>query len=158
METANTVIVDALQQILVQASEASIQADEAQTAIRYMNRYMARLDAKGIDLGYTVVSTLADPITIPDGAVDGLVTNLAVALAPQYDVPLTQGLLLEAKSGQDAMLAIAFSIGPICLARWRGSERERPASSPAAGAWETTRTAAPGCSGSKTEPTEAWTR
>ncbi len=43
METANTVIVDALQQILVQASEASISADEAQTAIRYMNRYMARL-------------------------------------------------------------------------------------------------------------------
>ena len=112
METANTVIVDALQQILVQASEASISADEAQTAIRYMNRYMARLDAKGIDLGYTVVSNLGDPITIPDGAVDGLVTNLAVSLAPQYDVPLTQGLMLEAKAGQDAMLSLAFSIGP----------------------------------------------
>ena len=111
METANTVIVDALQQILVQASEASISADEAQTAIRYMNRYMARLDAKGIDLGYTVVSNLGDPITIPDGAIDGLVTNLAVSLAPQYDVQLTQGLMLEAKAGQDAMLSIAFSIG-----------------------------------------------
>ena len=41
MENADTVIRDALQQILVQASEAAISADEARTAIRFMNRYMA---------------------------------------------------------------------------------------------------------------------
>ena len=56
METASTVIKDALQEILVQAQEQPIQAVDSSTAIRYMNRFMANLDAKGISLGYTVVS------------------------------------------------------------------------------------------------------
>jgi hypothetical protein len=111
METANTVILDALQNIVVQASEASIEADEAQTAIRLMNRYMARLDAQGIDLGYTKVSNLADPITIPDGAIDGLISGLSLSLAPQYDVPITPALILQAKAGVQAMLALSFTVG-----------------------------------------------
>jgi len=111
-ETASNVIVDALQQILVQASEASIEADEAQTAIRFMNRMMARLDADGIGLGYTVVSNLSDVITIPAAAMDGLIYNLAVALAPQYDAQVTPALAMMAKEGLETMRLITINIGP----------------------------------------------
>ena len=111
MHTAGEVIVDALQNLIVQASESDINADEAQTAIRFMNDYMASIAAyPGINLGYTVVNNLGDAVTIPEGAIRGLKANLAVALAPQYSVPLTQELLIASKAGQKAMLAISFKI------------------------------------------------
>ena len=78
METAESIVNDALQEILVQASEAPIQTVDFNTAVRYMNRFMFALDAKGISLGYTKVSKASDLITIPDGALEGLVFNLAV--------------------------------------------------------------------------------
>lgn len=112
METANTVITDALQELLIQASEAPIEAAEAQTAIRYLNRMMTRLDALGISLGYTVVTNLADPITVPDGAIDGVVKNLAISLAKQYGAAVTPDLAKEAKDGLDAMRLLAVTVNP----------------------------------------------
>jgi len=112
MATAGEIIVDALQDLIVQASESEINADEAQTAIRFMNNYMASIAAfPGINLGYTKIANLADTVTIPEGAYRGLIANLAIALAPQYNVPLTNELVLAAKSGQSAMLALSFNIG-----------------------------------------------
>lgn len=115
METAATVILDSMQLLVVQASEAPIEADEAQTCIRAMNRLMARLEVNGIALGYTTVSNLASPITIPDGAIDGLVYNLAVAIAPHFlqpDEPIPALVLQGAKDGLDAMRNIAVVAQP----------------------------------------------
>jgi len=111
-ETANDVITDAMQEIVLQASEAQIEAGEAQAGIRYLNRMMAKFDVEGIDLGYTAVSSLADIITIPDGAIDGLIANLAIALSPQYDVQPTPELRERAREGKEAMRLITFTIGP----------------------------------------------
>lgn len=112
IETASSVITDALQQILVQASEASIEADEAQTAIRSLNRMMARWDADGISLGYTEVSNLADEITVPAGAIDGVIYNLAVSLAPQFDAAITPALAALASEGFKTIKRIAVDIPP----------------------------------------------
>ena len=68
-ETAAEVTKDILQELLVQGAEQPLTADETQTVIRYMNRYMTQLAAMGTNLGYTKVTNLGDPITIPDGAV-----------------------------------------------------------------------------------------
>jgi len=116
MEKANTLIVDALQELLIQASEAPIEADEAQTAIRYLNRMMARLDSQGISLGYTQISDLGDSITVPDGAVEGIIKNLAVMLAPQYDKQISQALVEGARAGLDAMRKLSISILPTSYA------------------------------------------
>ncbi len=110
-EKADKVIRDALGELLVQASEAPIEADQAQVAIRYMNRMAASLSAQGIDLGYTVISSLGDAVTIPDGAYDGFISVLAVNLAPQYDVPLSISLNMRKKEGMNALRAVTFSIG-----------------------------------------------
>lgn len=115
-ETANDVIVSALQEIVVQASEAPIEADEAQDAIKYMNRMMDKFAAQGIKLGYTKVSSLGDDVTVPDGAVDGVVANLSLALKPQFGSPgtPTDPVLFErARDGLDAMRMLSIeSIGP----------------------------------------------
>lgn len=109
-ETASTVIRDALQEILVQAAEQPITADEGQSAIRLLNRMMSAWEANGIDLSYTAVNSLNDAITVVDGALDAIVLNLAIKLAPQYDRAISQGLYINAKRAYDAMLKIAVVI------------------------------------------------
>lgn len=112
MDKVEDVVRDALQEILVQASEAPIEADEAQTAIRFLNRMMAELDARGISLGYTAVSSLADDVTVPDGALSGIVSNLAVRLAPQYDQVASAELIAAARTGLSVMAMLTVDILP----------------------------------------------
>ena len=110
METAQTVVNDILQEILVQGSEQAINAVDAQTAIRYMNRFMASLSAQGVSLGYTNVTSLSDSITIADGAIDGLIYNTALRLASSYDVQPSQLLQVSARDGLKAMRRLAITI------------------------------------------------
>lgn len=112
METAETVIKDALQEMLVQASEQPIEAVDFQTARRYLNRMMASLSAQGINLGFTKIILPTDLMTVPDGAIEGIVFNLAKRLLPTYDMPLTPELQLSAKEGLKAMRKLSIFISP----------------------------------------------
>jgi hypothetical protein len=107
METAESLINDSLQELIVQASEQPIQPVDFQTAKRYLNRMMAALDSIGIALGYTVVVEPEDPITVPAGAIEGMIKNLAVKLSTQYSVPVGPLLFQEAKDGITTMRKIA---------------------------------------------------
>lgn len=112
METANTVINDALQELIVQASEQAIEAIEFSTAMRYMNRMMAEFAADGLPLGYTDVSNASDPITIPTGAVNGLIYNLALHLATSYDIVVSPELAVKAQNSKNVMTKISNQISP----------------------------------------------
>ena len=113
-ETAGTIIKDALTEIVVLGGEASLNESEAQSAIRYLNRMMAALDADGIDLGFTEVTNLASPITVALGAMEGIVFNLAAKLWTQYSdgTPPPGELLFKASSGLETMRALAVNISP----------------------------------------------
>lgn len=128
MEKASTVVRDILQEILVQNAEQAIQAVDSQTAIRYMNRYMAEIDAQGISLGYTSVSSLADNITIADGAINGLIYNTAIRLLSSYDIQPNAQLASSAKTGLRAMRKLAVTVTatsfPCTLPIGSGNERE----------------------------------
>ena len=112
MKTGQTVVNDILQEILVQGSEQAIQAVDAQTAIRYMNRFMASLSAQGISLGYTNITSLADSITIPDGAIEGLIYGTALRLVSTYDIQPNQFLQQNARDGLKAMRDLAVIVRP----------------------------------------------
>ncbi len=103
MATASQVVKASLQRILVQASDAPIEADEAQDFIFAMNNFMLDLDASGISLGYTEVSSLGDEITIPTGALRGLIANMAIEVAPDYGGEISQGLQVAALEGMKTM-------------------------------------------------------
>ena len=92
METAESVINDILQEILVQAAEQPIEAVDFQFVRRYMNRYMSELAITN-PLGYTNVTLPTDPITIPDGAVNGLLYNVALNVVSSFDM-LPGGMLI----------------------------------------------------------------
>lgn len=126
MATAAQVLKAALQRILVQASEADLEPDEFSDAIFAMNNYMLDLDARGINLGYTEVTNLADIITIPTGALRGLIANLAIEIAPDYDGDISPGLVKAASEGLKAMeelgVVVTTSFFPSTLPIGSGNE------------------------------------
>lgn len=108
-ETASEIIRDALQEINVQAAEQPIQPNEFASAVRYLNRMMTAWEAKGIALGYTIVSSPADEITVPDGAIEGVILNLAIKLAPQFDMPVSMDLRQNAKDAYQSVLKLSIT-------------------------------------------------
>ena len=108
METAQELINDSLQAIVVQASEQPIQPVDFQTARRYLNRMMATVPYTG--LGYTVVVLPNDLITIPDAALEGVMFNLAVKLLATYDMPLTAELNQNARDGLKEIRRITVKV------------------------------------------------
>ena len=111
-ETAATLVTDALGGVFAVGTEQPVEQNDINTGIRYLNRMMARLDAMGISLGYTNVSSPSDAITVADGAIDGMVTNLSLKLAPVYGEPVTAELFADAKDGLAAMRKLAVLILP----------------------------------------------
>lgn len=99
MTTAIYVAERALKLLLVQAADAPLEADEYQDFYNAMNDFMADLEARGVSLGYTAVSGPADKITIPSGAIRGLVANMALEVAPDYEAAVTPQLERQAMEG-----------------------------------------------------------
>jgi hypothetical protein len=110
MATVAQVIKASLQRILVQASEADLEPDEYQDAIFALNNYMLALDADGITLGYTEVSNLADEVTVPPGALRGIIANLAIEVSPDYNGTISQGLVAAAQAGMASMRKLGVGI------------------------------------------------
>ena len=115
MATVAQVAKASLQAILVQASEAPLEANEYQDFIFAMNNYMASLAAKGINLGYTAVADLGDTVTVPPGALTGLIANMALQSVPYYGGVVTPELALTAREGMHAMRQLGQIITPTRL-------------------------------------------
>ena len=103
MATVAQIAKASLQKILFQAAEAPLEADEYQDFIFSMNAFMAALAATGINLGYTIVSGLGDDVTIPIGALRGLIYNMAVEVAADYSAPIPESVAIAARDGMVAM-------------------------------------------------------
>jgi hypothetical protein len=110
METATEVINDALQAIVVQASEQPIQTVDFQTARRYLNRMMATVPFVG--LGFTNINLPDDFVTVPDAALEGVIFNLAVKLLATYDIPLTAELSQNARDGLKEIRRLTVNVEP----------------------------------------------
>jgi len=94
-DTAQSLIKDSLQEILVQASEQPIEADEFQSSIRALNRMMAENPYN--KLGFVDVVDPSDVITIDPGAMNGVLLNLGLRLAPSYDIQPSPDLRTNAR-------------------------------------------------------------
>jgi len=101
-----------LQEILVHGAESELEAVEFQDTVFAMNNYMTALDAKGVSLGYTVVSDLGDPVTVPAGALMGLIKNVALAMIPQFGGTIDAQLREDARFGMQAMFKLGTTIQP----------------------------------------------
>lgn len=111
MATVAQIAKASLQRILVQADESPLEASEYQDYIFALNNYMLSLDAQGIQLGFTEVSNLGDEVTVPTGALRGIIANMAIEVAPDYGGEISQGLINAAQNGLVAMRHIGQSMG-----------------------------------------------
>jgi hypothetical protein len=111
MATAAQLVKAIGQEILIRAVEAPLEADESQDIVFAMNNYMTAQAANGINLGYTVVTDLGDEITVPAGAIQGMIANVAIMVAPQFGAEVSQGLIVQAKIGLQAMRQLGVTIG-----------------------------------------------
>lgn len=108
MATAGEVARRAFTRILVESPEdATLDAKDYSDALDTLNDYMAQREANGIRLGYTPVTNVSDQVTIPDGAILGVVTNLAIQLAPEYGGLVSPDLREQARLGLNAMRKLA---------------------------------------------------
>lgn len=113
MEKAKTVISDALSELGAYASETHLSSTQAQKGIFYLNAMMLDFDNSGINLGYTLIDSLGDDITIPDGALEPVVMNLAVMLSPLFNESATSvDLFIQAQSGYNDLMAISVDEFP----------------------------------------------
>lgn len=109
MATVEEVAKASLGSILVQGSEAPLNPDDYQAFIFALNNYMTSLDAEGIALGYTVVDSINDQVTIPVGALRGVIANMAIEVAPDYGATVTDALVVRAQQGMNAMRRLGKS-------------------------------------------------
>jgi len=126
METAQSIINDSLQEILVQSSEQSLQPVDFQVAKRYFNRMMATTPFNG--LGFTEVVAPDDAITVPAGAIIGIIKNLAKSLLTTYAMPLTAELAQDARDGLQEIRRLTVTVQatafPCTLPIGSGNEQE----------------------------------
>lgn len=113
MAKVGEIVIDALEDLVVQSDEAPIEQSEARAAIRVLNDLMLAWAAQGLSMGYTVVADMADILTVPDGAIRGIKANLALELAPKYDVAITPAMTYRAKEGLKAIRELCIEIAPL---------------------------------------------
>jgi hypothetical protein len=94
---AEELIRDALQELGQQAAEQPVQPDEMQTGIRYLNRLMRGVDHLG--LGFTIITSSSQEVTIPAYAEEWAVFKLAIRMASQFP-PTDQIQIISANERQ----------------------------------------------------------
>lgn len=109
--TAGEIVRDAITELTIQAQEQSIPAVDINTGIRYLNNMMTMLDADGVKLGYTIVNSPNDIVTVPAGAVVGMKFNLAIMMANGFDVAIGGELAQFAREGKRIMYKLGVNIG-----------------------------------------------
>lgn len=115
MAKASQVVKAILGKIIVGDAEAAINPIESQDTIFAMNNFMTALDADGISVGYTIVSSLDDDITVPPGAILGIICNVAITIAQDYGASVSASTIAAAKLGLSAMRKLARDIQPLVL-------------------------------------------
>ena len=110
---AGDVVRYALFEILEASDEAPIEASEMQVGLFNLNTMMSRWSANGYNLGFTNVSTPADIVTVPLGAIDGIISNLAISLAAQFPgAGISEALRTKAVLGLKAIRRLSIEVIP----------------------------------------------
>lgn len=125
MTTASEVITAALGLTLTRAGDIPLEPNETEQGLFQLNTMMA---SWSLALGYTEVSSTSDVVTVPAYAIDAIVQNLAIRLAPSFGGMVDPDLRENARQAKKDMLRQAVRIGPAKMPRTlpRGTGNTRP--------------------------------
>ena len=111
--TVKDVCGTALKLILVESAESPLEPDEYQDAMKSLNYMLLDWAGSGIDLGHTIATAISQDMTVPDGALRGIIANLAIDIQPQYNGQLLPGVAKMAKEGKETCENLGMSLGPM---------------------------------------------
>jgi hypothetical protein len=98
-QAASQVIADALVEINVVRDGETPSAEMQARAIRALNKMMALWEADGRSLGYVPIGTVTDIMTVPDAALVGIYSSLAIMLAPGFGATVSPELVAVNEKG-----------------------------------------------------------
>lgn len=111
---AEELIRDALQELGVQAAEQPITPDQIQTGIRYTNDMMEEYDY--LNLGYSIINSASDDITVPGFARTWMKKQLALHMAPQFTATsMVPMIAQQASRALDNLLMQSFEVGEMSM-------------------------------------------
>lgn len=96
MSTNADVIGDALREINVIGETDSVSAEQGAYGLRAMNDMIEAWTQNGINLGYFAQTSTTDTCPIPAWAKMGVVSALAIAMAPNYGKSISPELVAKA--------------------------------------------------------------
>lgn len=108
MATANQLISSAFSLALSNSADIPLEADEIADGILQLNHMMASWN---LPLGYTVIFHASDSVSVPDYAIDAMINNLAVRLAPGFGQVVAPDLRENARQSKKDLMKIAIVIG-----------------------------------------------
>lgn len=110
-QTANQILTRALRRLKVLAAEATMSAADLADGLVTMNGAMHGFGPKGIAYAHIADLASADTVNMPDELIDSLVWMIADALAPEYEVVLSERDLVALVDAKN-MLQAAYHIQP----------------------------------------------
>jgi hypothetical protein len=93
------IIGDALRELGVISEIQTPSAEQGAHALRKLNQMMAEWKDVKVDLGYYAQDTMSDTCPIPEYAENGVLTQLALRLAPNYGAQVPPELAIAANTG-----------------------------------------------------------
>jgi hypothetical protein len=126
VETARDILLSAFETMVVRMDTETLTAPDEETAVKEINWIMTELSVDGVDLGFTLLDKISDPITINRGLMRSLVSLLAESLWPKYrSIPRTDSIITGARRAKEMMYKVGVTIGateyPSTLPRGSGN-------------------------------------
>jgi len=105
MSTAQAIINRAFSKIGVRAAETPLSSAEVDDALDVLNDLLASWDSTGTLTGVAPVSVVGDELLEPRASTWALKANLAVLLAGEYGIPISQSLAQDVTESTRQMIA-----------------------------------------------------
>lgn len=112
MATNLQTIERALRLLGVVDSEEELTGPRADDGLKALNEMLTRWEANNLTLGFSTQTSTAATLPVPDEALSAVAYNLAVELAPEYQVMPSQVVAGRAEATYRALLNDAFTVTP----------------------------------------------
>ena len=104
MSTNQEIIDSALQELGVIEAGDSANATDSATVLNTLNNMMESWEADDKDFNWFPQDTLSDTAPLPRWALEGVISNLAIMVAPNFRSPVTADLARKADKGERTIL------------------------------------------------------
>jgi hypothetical protein len=113
MTTVLQIVNGAAIKATIKTAEIDLEAFEFQQILDEMNDLLSEWADSGLTPAFVEVSNSTDTVNIDRNAVSAVKNALAIRIAPQFNKPITQGMVLNANDSKARLEASQIYIGEV---------------------------------------------